>query len=41
MHIVSRSTLVTYYTNNPQAKIALEDWFIKTSKATWTCFSMD
>ncbi|MGN0047912.1 MAG: type II toxin-antitoxin system HigB family toxin [Bacteroides sp.] len=39
MHIVSRSTLVTYYTNNPQAKIALEDWFIKASKATWTCFA--
>ena len=39
MHVISRSTLVSYYTKNPQAKVALEDWFTKTSKANWTCFA--
>lgn len=39
MHVISRSTLVAYYTKNPKAKVALEDWFTKTSKANWTCFA--
>ena len=39
MHIISRSTLVAYYERNPQSKVALEDWFNKTSRASWTCFA--
>lgn len=39
MHVISRSTLIRYYTKNPRSKIALEDWFIKTSRATWACFA--
>lgn len=39
MHVISRSTLVDYYTRNPKAKVALEDWFTKTSKANWSCFA--
>ena len=39
MHVISRSTLIAYYTKNPQAKIALEDWYVKTSRATWNSFA--
>lgn len=39
MRIIARSTLVEYYTKNPQAKIPLEDWYEKTKKAEWTCFA--
>lgn len=35
MRIISKSTLVEYYTKNPLAKQPLEDWYIITSKATW------
>ena len=39
MHVISRSTLIAYYIKNPQAKIALEDWYVKTSRATWNSFA--
>ena len=39
MRIISKSTLVEYYTKNPQSKTALEEWFEKTKKAEWTCFA--
>lgn len=39
MRIIARSTLVEYYTNNPQAKIPLEDWYEKTKKAKWNSFA--
>ena len=39
MHVISRSSLIAYYTKNPQAKIALEDWYVKTSRATWNSFA--
>ena len=39
MRIISRRTLVDYYTAHPQSKEALEDWFHKTRKAEWTCFA--
>lgn len=38
MRIIAKSTLVDYYTKNPLAKVALEDWYAKTSQAQWTCF---
>lgn len=38
MRIIAKSTLVDYYTKNPQAKTALEDWYQKTSEAEWKCF---
>ncbi len=28
MRIIARSTLIDYYTKNPQAKSALESWFV-------------
>lgn len=39
MHIIKRKALIDFYTANPKAKDALEDWFWKTRAATWTCFA--
>ncbi len=39
MRIIAKSTLVEYYTKNPQSKAALESWHDKTKKAKWTCFA--
>ena len=39
MRIVARSTLVVYYTENPQAKSALEDWYEKTRHAEWSNYA--
>lgn len=35
MRIIARSTLIDYYSQNPQAKSALESWYQKTLKAEW------
>ena len=39
MRVIAKSTLVEYYTKNPLAKTALEDWHEKTKNAEWTCFA--
>ena len=39
MRIISRRTLIDYYTNHQQAKVALEEWYTKTKKAEWSCFA--
>ena len=39
MRIIARSTITAYYTNHPQSKTALEEWYKKTEKAKWTCFA--
>ena len=39
MRIIAKSTLVDYYTKNPKAKSALEEWYEKTKKSEWTCFA--
>ena len=39
MRIISKSTLVNYYTKVPQSKTALEEWYEKTKKSDWTCFA--
>ena len=39
MRIIAKSTLVEYYTRNPQSKIALEDWYEKTRQAEWHNFA--
>ena len=38
MRIISRNKLIEYYTKNADSKSALEEWFIKTKKAEWSCF---
>ena len=39
MKIIARSKLIEYYTEQPYAETALEDWFQKVKKAEWTCFA--
>ena len=39
MRIISKSTLVDYYTKVPQSKTALEEWYEKAKKSEWTCFA--
>ena len=39
MRIIAKSSLVAYYTKNPQSKYALEDWYNKTKEAEWKNFS--
>ena len=31
--------MVEYYTKEPKSKDALEDWYNKAKKATWTCYA--
>ena len=35
MRIIAKSTLVEYYTEHPQAKQPLEDWYETTKMAEW------
>ena len=39
MRIVAKKTLVLFYTEHADAKIALEEWYEKASKAEWEDFS--
>ena len=39
MRIISKSTLVEFYTRNPKAKVALEEWYEKAKKSEWKCFA--
>lgn len=39
MRIIKRQTIVDYYTKEPKAKDALEDWYTKTHRAVWTCYA--
>lgn len=39
MRILSRNKIIAYYTANPDARTALEEWFQKTRNADWACFA--
>lgn len=39
MRIISKSTLVEFYTKEPQSKPALEEWYEKTRRAEWSCYA--
>lgn len=39
MRIIDRSKIIDYYTDNPDAEVALEEWYHKTKRAEWTCFA--
>ena len=39
MRVIAKKKLVEYYTQHPQAKTALDDWFEKTEKAEWHSFA--
>jgi mRNA interferase HigB len=37
MRIVARKTIVNFYQNHADSKIALEEWYLKTYRAKWMC----
>ena len=39
VRVIAKKTLVAFYTANPGAKTALEDWYRKVSDANWNNFS--
>lgn len=39
MRVIAKKKLVDYYTEHPQAKTALDDWYEKTEKAEWHSFT--
>ena len=39
MRIIARSKIIDYYTDNPDAEVALEEWYHKTKRAELTCFA--
>jgi len=39
MRIISKSTLVEFYTKEPQSKSALEEWYEETRRAEWSCYA--
>ncbi len=39
MHIISFRKLREFFEKEPNAKIALQDWFKRTKKAEWTNFN--
>ena len=38
MRIISKSTIVAFYTKHAEVKEALEEWYYKTKKADWKSF---
>ena len=39
MRIIAKSKIVDYYIENPEAEIALEDWYHQTKLAEWNKFT--
>ena len=39
MRIIARKKIIDYYSLNPNARTALEDWYHKTKNAEWSCFA--
>lgn len=39
MRIVTHRTIVSFYQKHADSKTALEEWYIKTTKAKWTNFA--
>lgn len=38
MRIVTHKTITSFYAKHANSKTALEEWYVKASKADWTCF---
>lgn len=39
MRVIAKRKIVEYYTEHPQAKTALDDWYTKTEEAEWHSFA--
>lgn len=40
MRVIAKKTIVSFYTEHPDAKVALAEWYEKTEKAQWENFAM-
>ena len=39
MRIITHTAIKQYYNLHPDAKLALDEWYIKTEKSQWNCFA--
>ncbi|KAA6312541.1 hypothetical protein EZS27_036545 [termite gut metagenome] len=39
MRIITHKSITNFCINYTDAQVALEEWFIKTKNAEWTCFA--
>lgn len=39
MRIITKKTIVIFYTKHAGSKAALEEWHTKAVKANWSCFA--
>jgi mRNA interferase HigB len=39
MRIITHKTIAQYSVLNPNAKLALDEWYVKTDESQWSCFS--
>jgi len=39
MRIITHTAIKQYYNLHPNAKLALDEWYIKTEKSQWNCFA--
>ncbi len=39
MRVLTHKAVSIFYTKHADSKTALEEWYVKTSKAEWTCFN--
>jgi len=39
MRVIAHRTLVKFYSNRPDAKTSIENWYIKTTSAAWQSFA--
>lgn len=39
MRIISRSKILEFIARYPDSETALEEWYVKTKRAEWTCFA--
>jgi mRNA interferase HigB len=39
MRIITHKAITQYYDLRPDAKLALDEWYIKTEQSRWDCFA--
>jgi len=39
MRIITYNAIKQYYNLHPDAKLALDEWYIKTEQSRWNCFA--
>jgi mRNA interferase HigB len=39
MRIITHKAIAQYYDLHPDAKLALDEWYVKTEQSRWDCFA--